>query len=105
MGNEPISTLGKLNIIQQLKGFCAAAVTGSITKAAERLSLTQPSVSLQIQELERTLGSVLFERHGRIKLTTEGRILLDLTRPLIEQIEALPRTFDELRHTPNRGDL
>lgn len=105
MDDRPISISGKLNIVQQLKGFCYAAVTGSITKAAERMSLTQPSVSLQIRALERELGSVLFERRGRVKLTAEGKMLLDLARPLIEQIEALPKTFAELRRTPNRGEL
>lgn len=40
------------NILLQLKGFCYAATTGSITKAAERMLLTQPSVSLQIRALE-----------------------------------------------------
>jgi DNA-binding transcriptional LysR family regulator len=93
------------NILHQLKGFCYAATTGSITKAAERMLLTQPSVSLQIQALERELGSILFERRGRIRLTAEGKLLLELALPLIEHIDALPRTFAELRGTPNRGEV
>jgi LysR family cys regulon transcriptional activator len=72
------SANGKHNLVQQLR-FCYAAVTGSITKAAERISLTQPSVSLQIQGLERELGTTLFRRRGTgIRLTSEGKMLLDL---------------------------
>ena len=48
----------KQNRLQQLRGFVYAAQEGSITKAAERLFLTQPSVSLQIQALERELEAV-----------------------------------------------
>ena len=54
----------KQNRLQQLRGFCYAAQTGSISKAAERLFLSQPSVSLQIQALEREFKTKLFERRG-----------------------------------------
>jgi DNA-binding transcriptional LysR family regulator len=106
MDAQHSSANGKHNLVQQLRGFCYAALTGSITKAAERISLTQPSVSLQIQALERELGTTLFRRRGTgIRLTSEGKMLLDLALPLIEQVEALPRTFAELRGMPNRGEL
>src|ERR1700722_13304920 len=101
----PRPSRSNFNILHQLKGFCYAATTGSITKAAERMLLTQPWVSLQIQALERALGSILFERRGRIRLTAEGKLLLELALPLIEHIDALPRTFAELRGTPNRGEV
>jgi DNA-binding MarR family transcriptional regulator len=39
--------------LRQLRAFCFTAEAGSISRAAERLGLTQPSVSLQIQALER----------------------------------------------------
>ena len=45
----------KQNRLQQLRGFCYAVQTGSISKAAEKLYLRQPSVSLQIQALEREM--------------------------------------------------
>ena len=94
------------NIAQQLRGFCYAAQTGSISRAAERMSLTQPSVSLQIQALEEELGVTLFARHGtRIRLTPEGQMLLEIALPLIERLEALPRTYADLRGELNRGDL
>lgn len=96
----------KHNLVQQLRGFCYAAQTGSISKAAERMSLTQPSVSLQIQALERELRATLFGRHaGRIRLTSEGKALLNLALPLIEQVAALPSMFAEARGTASRGEL
>jgi len=88
---EPSRHYYKHNRLQQLRGFCYATQTGSISKAAERMSLSQPSVSLQIQALERELDVVLFERRGpKIKLTPEGHILYELALPLVEGLEALP---------------
>ncbi|HVT29672.1 MAG TPA: LysR family transcriptional regulator, partial [Lacipirellulaceae bacterium] len=43
----------KQNRLQQLRGFCYAARAKSISKAAEKMALSQPSVSLQIKALER----------------------------------------------------
>ncbi|TDJ70720.1 MAG: LysR family transcriptional regulator, partial [Proteobacteria bacterium] len=60
----------KQNRLKQLRAFCYAVQTGSVSKAAERLFLSQPSVTLQIQALERELAIELFERRGpNIKLT------------------------------------
>ena len=68
----------KHNRLQQLRGFCYAVQAGSISKAAERMYLSQPSVSLQIQALERELNVTLFERRGpRIRLTPEGQVLYE----------------------------
>lgn len=84
----------KHNRIKQLRAFCCAAQYASVSKAAERLCLSQPSVSLQIQSLERELRITLFERRGpRIHLTPDGRALYELAQPLMEDIEALPERF------------
>jgi len=62
-----------LNQLRQLRSFCEAAQTGSFSKAAEKLKLSQPSVSLQIQALEKDLDTLLFERSGpKIRLTPAG---------------------------------
>ena len=54
------------------------------------MGLSQPSVSLQIQALERDLGTQLFERRGPvIRLTRDGETLLELARPLVEGMDAL----------------
>ena len=59
-----------------LKYFLIAAKEGSITKAANRLGLTQPNLSRQINMLERDIGKKLFNRSNyKIKLTSEGVLL------------------------------
>jgi DNA-binding transcriptional LysR family regulator len=84
----------KQNRLKQLRAFCHAAQTGSISEAAERLYLSQPTVSLQIQALERELETVLFERRGpKIKLTPEGETLYTLSQPLVEGMDKLQETF------------
>jgi DNA-binding transcriptional LysR family regulator len=84
----------KQNRLKQLRAFCQAAQCGSISEAADRLYLSQPSVSLQIQALERELDTVLFERRGpRIRLTPEGESLYKLAQPLVEGMDKLQETF------------
>jgi len=96
----------KQNRLQQLRGFCYTAQTGSISKAAERLFLSQPSVSLQIQALERELNTQLFERHGpRITLTHDGESLFELALPLVEGVDSLDEAFAARRDTIERGRL
>src|SRR5207244_12443330 len=50
----------KQNRFQQLRGFCCADSSGSSSKAAQRMSLSQPAVSQQIQGLENELAVTLF---------------------------------------------
>lgn len=58
--------------------FWAVAHEGSLTRAAERLNLSQSAVSVQIQKLERQMGHPLFDRLGkRLVLTEAGQIALD----------------------------
>lgn len=91
----------KQSRLQQLRGFCYAAAGGSISKAAERMFLSQPSVSLQIQALERELETTLFERRGpKIKLTPDGELLFEMAMPLVDQIDKLPDEF-----AAKRGDI
>lgn len=62
---------------QHLITFKALVQTGSFTKTAKQLGLTQPAVSQHIQKLERDLGEALLIRHGRTtEMTPAGRILL-----------------------------
>lgn len=96
----------KHNRLQQLRGFCLAVQTGSISKAAERMFLSQPSVSLQIQALERELNVTLFERRGpRIQLTPEGQLLYELALPLVEGFETLAENFAMRRGSLESGEL
>ncbi len=96
----------KHNRLQQLRGFCYAVQTGSISKAAERMFLSQPSVSLQIQALERELEVTLFERRGpKIRLTPEGHTLYELALPLLEGLDGLTETFLAQRGSLESGEL
>jgi LysR family hydrogen peroxide-inducible transcriptional activator len=74
------------------------ARTGSFTKAAEDLGITQPSLSDQIARLEQGLGAPLFERlHRRIELTPLGEAILGKAKALVEDAAALPDVFDQAR--------
>ncbi|HKI38686.1 MAG TPA: LysR family transcriptional regulator [Gemmataceae bacterium] len=92
--------------LQKLRSFCLVAQTGSVTKAAELCSLSQPTVSLQIQALERRLNVALFRRHGpKISLTPEGRTLYNLVRPLVTAFDALADSFEASRQGLETGEL
>ncbi|MBB3063812.1 LysR substrate-binding domain-containing protein [Limibacillus halophilus] len=72
--NSPINKL-------QLRSFHAVAEEGSFTKAADRLGVSQPTLSEQVRALEQRYGVRLFERVGRgVDLTDLGRRLRDVTR-------------------------
>ena len=96
----------KQNRLKQLRAFCHAVRTLSISKAAERMHLSQPTVSLQIKALERELGTILFERRGpRIALTPEGGALYELSSPLVEGIDNLPDAFAERCGNLESGEI
>jgi DNA-binding transcriptional LysR family regulator len=96
----------KHNRLQQLRGFCYAAQTLSVSKAAERMFLSQPSVSLQIQALEREFKTKLFERRGpRISLTPDGKTLYEIAAPLVEAIDSLDDAFAARRGGIETGRL
>jgi DNA-binding transcriptional LysR family regulator len=73
---------------QQLSAFIAVAETGSFTRAANRLHLTQPAISKRIYLLEGYLGNSLFDRIGkRVNLTEAGRVLLPHAHKILRDIE------------------
>jgi DNA-binding transcriptional LysR family regulator len=70
------------------------------------MQLSQPTVSLQIQALEQNLGVQLFERRGpKIRLTDDGRHLLELARPLVESIDGLEAEFAARREGIEGGSV
>lgn len=88
----------KQNRFQQLRGFCYAAASGSISKAAKRMNLSQPAVSQQIQSLENETAVTLFVRRGsKIQLTHDGELLFEMAMPLVEQMEHLDKQFHQRR--------
>jgi DNA-binding transcriptional LysR family regulator len=96
----------KQNRFQQLRGFCYAASFGSISKAARQMCLSQPAVTQQIQSLEDELAVALFSRRGsRIQLTHDGELLLEMARPLIEELECLDEEFRQRRSDTEEGHI
>jgi DNA-binding transcriptional LysR family regulator len=84
----------KGNRHKQLRAFVSIVKLGTLTRAAEALFLSQPTVTLQLQALERELGVPLLERRRRrINLTDAGEALYELARPLIEGWDNLDRDF------------
>lgn len=84
----------KKNRLKQLRAFQEVVRTGSVTQAAEALELSQPSVTLQLQALERELGVMLFERRGTsMKMTPQGEVLYQIAQPLVEGIDKLDESF------------
>lgn len=103
---SPAPVYYKQNRLKQLRAFCHAARTGSISEAAEKVFLSQPTVSLQIQALERELGTTLFERRGpKIRLTPEGKVLFKLSQPLVEGMDKLHETFAAQQGLLEAGNL
>jgi DNA-binding transcriptional LysR family regulator len=92
--------------LKQLRAFCMIAKLGTLSRAAEALFLSQPSVSLQLRALEEELGAHLIERRRRrVVLTREGQALYDLALPLVEGLEQLDQRFRILRAGQAGGEL
>ena len=86
----------KQNRLKQLRAFCYTAQLKSMSRAAEQMFLSQPSISLLIQSLEKDLEQKVVLRKGpRIDLTTEGTTLFEMSLPLVEGLETLPESFEE----------
>lgn len=80
--------------LQQLKYIIEIAETGSITMAAQRLFIAQPSLSKSVAELEKEMGITLFARSNRgVYLTEEGTKFLSYARQIVEQTELLENEY------------
>jgi Transcriptional regulator len=91
--------------IRHLRYFLAVAEAGSFSRAADRLGISQPSVSQQMRDLEAGLRVPLFQRRGkRILLTPRGLIFQEHARALLHQLENF---LQELNSEPGelRGTL
>src|SRR5262245_13118292 len=73
----------------QLRSFCEIARERSFTRAAARLALTQPAISLQMKALEEELGEPLLVRHRtRLRLTPAGELLYQHAQAVLTSLEA-----------------
>ena len=76
--------------LYQLRGFAAVADLGHLTRAAERLHVSQPALSAQIRSLEDYLGLQLFDRGASgMTLTAAGRQVLPAARDILAKAAAL----------------
>lgn len=80
------------------RAFVAVADTGSFSRAAQMLHVSQPALSAQIKEFERRLGFALFARTSRsVTLTAEGRLFIDRARRLVTETEWAANAAREIR--------
>ena len=80
--------------IRTLRYFLAVAREENMTKAAELLHVTQPTLSKALRSLEEELGKKLFERHSfSISLTDEGVLLRDRAEDLVTMADKIEREF------------
>ncbi|MDI4643593.1 LysR family transcriptional regulator [Cohnella hashimotonis] len=78
--------------------FLQAAETSNLTKAAQNLHMTQPSVSYAIKQLEEALGIGLFDRLSKgVRLTSEGQALYRYVRQAFAELDAAERHMKQLK--------
>ena len=74
--------------LRHLRYFVAVAEELNFTRAAKKLGINQPPLSLQIQQLEKELGAPLFRRQTRgVELTAAGKLLLEEARVILKEVE------------------
>lgn len=92
--------------LRHLKAIAMLADTGSVTRAASRLHLTQSALSHQLAALEDFLETLLFVRQQRpLKLTEAGEKLLDLARQVLPEVEAARQAIARMKAAPPSREL
>jgi DNA-binding transcriptional LysR family regulator len=87
--------------IYQIRYFIAIVETGGFTKAAERLFVSQPSLSVGIKKLEQELGVILFERGGRkAVLTAAGQFFLTKAQSILGEYQDVLRELKTFKTKP-----
>ena len=91
--------------IRVLRYFLETAREGNMTRAAERLFISQPTMSKQLKELENELGAKLFIRSNySIRLTEAGLLLRDRAEDILSLVDKTEAEFKSLEET-NSGDI
>ncbi len=84
--------------LRQLQVFEKVANHLNYSRAAEELYLSQPAVSMQIKQLETSIGLPLFEQMGKkVFLTEAGRELFHYARSIAQQLAEMEAVFDEMK--------
>ncbi|WNC16423.1 LysR family transcriptional regulator [Brevibacillus brevis] len=87
--------------MEQIEAFIFVALTGSFSKTAELLYLSQPTVSMRIKALETSMGCKLFQRTGHtISLTKEGDLFLPYAKNILHMLQegqqAIQRSYGDV---------
>ena len=87
----------------KLRTLLKVCETGSYTRAAEKLSLTQPAVSKHIRQLEREMGAPVFDRAGpKLRLTPEGKLIVRYAERVIALSDGLRRALADRSRAVDR---
>lgn len=87
--------------LRHLRCFVAIAELGSVSRAAEKLFVSQPPLSAQLRSLEQQVGVPLFDRHARgMRLTSAGQSLLEDARAILARAD---QAFERARERQCRG--
>jgi LysR family hydrogen peroxide-inducible transcriptional activator len=85
--------------LHQLKYFVSIVETGSMTKAAQRCFISQPSISQQLQKLEDGIGKKLFSRiKGKLVLTESGQILYEQAGEILNKVADAKRRVSDINN-------
>ncbi|RGZ01227.1 LysR family transcriptional regulator [Clostridium sp. AM58-1XD] len=92
--------------LHKLQYYCAACRNGSITKAANELHVSQPSISMAIRELENEFGVLLLERNNKgFAVTQEGKYFCERAMALLEQADELDQMMRDIGNRRKRINL
>ncbi len=92
--------------IVQMRYFSTVCACGTISKAAEVLHVSQPSISMAIKELENEFGIALFERENKQrKISQEGHYILSQVNEILRSIDLLEATMADMGHHQNQLSL
>lgn len=90
--------------LRDLRYFCMAAELQHISKAAEKLGISQPFLTKVIKQLETELGTPLFEPSGRgIALNSYGELVYERAKNILSRVDGLFEEVDELLGETDRA--
>ena len=90
---------------RQLEYFLDVASELHFSRAADKLFIAQPALSRQIQQLEKNLGVLLFERNKRnVKLTPAGEYLREEAKQVLSQLDNIGKRAQQI-HKVESGEI